>query len=220
MSTQFASLSPREREILELVATGKATKEIADGLDITESTVNWHVSNVLGKINASSRAEAVALALGGPGPVPSEVARAPGGRRRFRRYHLSVLTAIVLAAALVALGGIVSIAGASVIDDLRTGQLPFTIPPRGETPRQSAAASPSAYQAAPEASVAPAPNGAVEPQSSVATTEVSPAVLSVAVPSAPSPSTPRPATAPLPSLPPQLSDVRSLGSQVPSPRLP
>jgi DNA-binding CsgD family transcriptional regulator len=56
-------LSPREREIVRLVALGKTTKEISAELGIAESTVNWHVTNVLGKLDASSRAEAVALAL-------------------------------------------------------------------------------------------------------------------------------------------------------------
>ena len=56
-------LSPREAEILRLVASGKTTKEIGAELSIADSTVNWHVGNVHSKLGASNRAEAVALAL-------------------------------------------------------------------------------------------------------------------------------------------------------------
>jgi DNA-binding CsgD family transcriptional regulator len=56
-------LSPREREAIALVAAGKTTKEIAAALSIAESTVNWHVGNALTKLGASTRAEAVAIAL-------------------------------------------------------------------------------------------------------------------------------------------------------------
>src|SRR5438045_9468800 len=57
------NLSPREAEILTLVASGRSTKEISAELSIADSTVNWHVGNVLTKLDASSRAEAVAVAL-------------------------------------------------------------------------------------------------------------------------------------------------------------
>jgi DNA-binding CsgD family transcriptional regulator len=56
-------LSPRQREILALVAAGRTSKEIASVLGISESTVNWHLANVFARLGASSRAEAVALAL-------------------------------------------------------------------------------------------------------------------------------------------------------------
>jgi DNA-binding CsgD family transcriptional regulator len=56
-------LSPRQAEIVQLVSSGKTTKEISRELEIAESTVNWHVGNVLEKLEASSRAEAVAKAL-------------------------------------------------------------------------------------------------------------------------------------------------------------
>jgi DNA-binding CsgD family transcriptional regulator len=75
------SLSPRETEILSLVASGKTTKEIGAVLSIAESTVNWHVANMHAKLGAASRAEAVAIAMGngklaGP-PAPSEEGAAP-----------------------------------------------------------------------------------------------------------------------------------------------
>ena len=56
-------LSPRQREILALVAAGRTSKEIAGDLGISESTVNWHLSNVFERLGASSRAEAVAIAM-------------------------------------------------------------------------------------------------------------------------------------------------------------
>jgi DNA-binding CsgD family transcriptional regulator len=56
-------LSPRQREILALVAAGRTSKEIAGDLGISESTVNWHLSNAFERLGASSRAEAVALAM-------------------------------------------------------------------------------------------------------------------------------------------------------------
>src|SRR5438477_11847104 len=57
------NLSPREAELLTLVASGRWTKGISAELSIADSTVNWHVGNVLTKLDASSRAEAVAVAL-------------------------------------------------------------------------------------------------------------------------------------------------------------
>jgi DNA-binding CsgD family transcriptional regulator len=59
------ALSPREAEILERVASGGSSKEIAAELSIAESTVNWHVGNVLSKLNATNRTEAVAITLRG-----------------------------------------------------------------------------------------------------------------------------------------------------------
>jgi DNA-binding CsgD family transcriptional regulator len=57
------SLSPREMEILELVAAGLTTKEAAAALGVSASTIEWHISNILVKLEASSRAEAVATAM-------------------------------------------------------------------------------------------------------------------------------------------------------------
>jgi DNA-binding CsgD family transcriptional regulator len=64
MTTESArELSPRQREILALVAAGRTSKEIAGELGISESTVNWHLSNAFERLGASSRAEAVAVAM-------------------------------------------------------------------------------------------------------------------------------------------------------------
>jgi DNA-binding NarL/FixJ family response regulator len=55
-------LTPRELEVLPLLATGQLNKEIADTLDITERTVKFHVSSILGKLGAGNRNEAVSIA--------------------------------------------------------------------------------------------------------------------------------------------------------------
>jgi len=56
------ALTPRERQIWQLLAQGKPNREIAVGLGISERTVKFHVSNVLRKLMVSSRTEAAALA--------------------------------------------------------------------------------------------------------------------------------------------------------------
>jgi len=53
-------LSPREAEILRLVACGDRSKEIADKLGITVGTVNTHIRHIYEKLHVRSRAEAVA----------------------------------------------------------------------------------------------------------------------------------------------------------------
>ncbi|MBL8131554.1 MAG: response regulator transcription factor, partial [Anaerolineae bacterium] len=56
-------LSPRERDVLRLMARGLQNKEIAQELVITERTVKFHVSAILAKLNAGNRTEAVTIAL-------------------------------------------------------------------------------------------------------------------------------------------------------------
>ena len=58
-----AALSPREIEILRHVALGETSKEIAMQLGIRERTVNWHLARAYEKLGATSRAEAVAIAI-------------------------------------------------------------------------------------------------------------------------------------------------------------
>jgi DNA-binding NarL/FixJ family response regulator len=55
-------LTPRETQVLQLIAEGKSNKTIALELDISEHTVKFHVNAILGKLNAASRTEAVVLA--------------------------------------------------------------------------------------------------------------------------------------------------------------
>ncbi len=56
-------LTTREREVLELVAEGYTNRRIAETLFISASTAGVHVSNMLGKLGVSSRAEAAAVAV-------------------------------------------------------------------------------------------------------------------------------------------------------------
>ncbi|MDE2800105.1 MAG: response regulator transcription factor [Gemmatimonadota bacterium] len=56
------ALTARQKEVLKLLATGLLNKEIADQLDIAERTVKFHVSEILAKLGAGNRTEAVAVA--------------------------------------------------------------------------------------------------------------------------------------------------------------
>jgi DNA-binding NarL/FixJ family response regulator len=51
-------LSPREREILELLADGLPNKEIADRVGLTDGTVRWHLRHIYHKLHVRSRTEA------------------------------------------------------------------------------------------------------------------------------------------------------------------
>lgn len=55
-------LTPRETEVLELLAQGASNKLIARTLVVSERTVKFHVSSILSKLNASNRTEAAAVA--------------------------------------------------------------------------------------------------------------------------------------------------------------
>jgi DNA-binding CsgD family transcriptional regulator len=56
-------LTPREREVLSAVAAGRTNRQIAEVLFISESTAGVHVSNILGKLGASTRTEAARIAM-------------------------------------------------------------------------------------------------------------------------------------------------------------
>ena len=56
------SLTDREQEVLALVAQGRSNREIGQVLFISTKTVSVHVSNVLAKLQATGRTEAVAIA--------------------------------------------------------------------------------------------------------------------------------------------------------------
>jgi DNA-binding NarL/FixJ family response regulator len=55
-------LTPREQEVLRLVAQGGSNRDIAADLFISAKTVSVHVSNILGKLGVSTRGEAAAAA--------------------------------------------------------------------------------------------------------------------------------------------------------------
>ncbi len=57
------TITPREREILALIAVGRANKEIAGSLHVSEDTVKRHVSHILEKLDVHDRAQATAEAI-------------------------------------------------------------------------------------------------------------------------------------------------------------
>lgn len=58
-----AELSPREMDVLRLMAAGETNKGIAQALGITEGTVKWHVVAILGKLGVAHRTAAVTVAM-------------------------------------------------------------------------------------------------------------------------------------------------------------
>jgi two-component system, NarL family, response regulator YdfI len=56
-------LTPREREVLRMLAIGLGNKEIAARMKISEHTAKFHVAQILGKLSASSRTEAVTIGM-------------------------------------------------------------------------------------------------------------------------------------------------------------
>jgi DNA-binding CsgD family transcriptional regulator/tetratricopeptide (TPR) repeat protein len=74
-------LTPREQQVLVLVAEGRTNREIGDALFISEGTAGIHVSSILGKLGASHRTEAAAIAhrlhLVAEGDVPPQPEAVP-----------------------------------------------------------------------------------------------------------------------------------------------
>ena len=57
------ALTPRELQVLQLLAAGLGNKEIASRLEISEHTVKFHVAAIMGELGAASRTEAVTLGI-------------------------------------------------------------------------------------------------------------------------------------------------------------
>jgi DNA-binding CsgD family transcriptional regulator len=79
-----ADLSPREREILDLLAQGLSNKELARSLSVSENTVKTHLANLYAKLGVGRRTQALAVAqrlgvLRAPPPHP-EITRPGDGR--------------------------------------------------------------------------------------------------------------------------------------------
>jgi DNA-binding NarL/FixJ family response regulator len=62
-ATQRLPLSPREREIMALLAQGLTGEQVAERLVLSSETVKTHIRNAMGKLEASTRVHAVAIAL-------------------------------------------------------------------------------------------------------------------------------------------------------------
>jgi DNA-binding NarL/FixJ family response regulator len=76
-------LSPREHEVLTIVAEGRTDREIAARLFISERTVHVHVRRVLAKLGVASRTEAAGLAIR-QGLVPGGPSTSASGARPSR----------------------------------------------------------------------------------------------------------------------------------------
>jgi DNA-binding NarL/FixJ family response regulator len=59
----FAKLTPREREVLQLMAEGKSTKEVASGLGVSTKTVETHRRQIMDKLDMHSVAELTKYAI-------------------------------------------------------------------------------------------------------------------------------------------------------------
>ena len=78
-SPQGPPLTAREREVLVLIAQGRANREIARALVLAEKTVKTHVSNILMKLGVADRTQAALWAVR-HGIAPQDETRTPGSR--------------------------------------------------------------------------------------------------------------------------------------------
>jgi len=62
-ATSCSVLSPREKAVIDWLRKGKSNPDIAAIMDISERTVKFHISNIMQKLDASSRTHAVAIAI-------------------------------------------------------------------------------------------------------------------------------------------------------------
>ena len=75
---ELLGLTPREAEVLGLVARGYTNRQIADALVISVKTASVHVSHILGKLDAQNRVEAAAIAHRLAPATPAAAGELPG----------------------------------------------------------------------------------------------------------------------------------------------
>ena len=202
-----SQLSPRQREILDLVADGRTSKEIAVALGIAESTVNWHLANAFERLGASSRAEAVALSIRAneADRVPQSIERVSPAPRRARVAWRLVAIAIAIAVAGALLGG-------ATVATLRLGtpapdQGPAPSPTTGSEQVPTASPASGSRQDVIGGDILPVEVGGssigggqpAQPPATLLPVLTAPPLPSV---SPPLPSLPLPLPAPIPTLPP------------------
>jgi two-component system, NarL family, nitrate/nitrite response regulator NarL len=68
---QVSGLTPREREVLTIMVEGRSNKEIGRRLDLAEKTIKHHVTNILQKLKARNRVEAVLMVSRQPARDPA-----------------------------------------------------------------------------------------------------------------------------------------------------
>jgi len=61
-STPSMALTPKEREVLELVARNLSNKEIGLAMQVGEETIKWHMKNLFAKLDAGTRKQVVSRA--------------------------------------------------------------------------------------------------------------------------------------------------------------
>src|SRR5262249_993925 len=67
---RLEALTPREREVMELLVEGKANKEVADALGLSVRTVEGHRARLMEKLSVNSLADLVRIKLGTEGVSP------------------------------------------------------------------------------------------------------------------------------------------------------
>ena len=97
-ATPHAPLTPRQLEILRLIAQGLTNAAIAERLVVTEGTVKWHVKQILAKTASSNRAEAVARVLAPLDAASRPTAQSKAAATQPSEQHPTLETPCLIAA--------------------------------------------------------------------------------------------------------------------------